>query len=284
MDPLSTELRNKYDNLQSIIRSYKKVAVAFSGGLDSGFVLFAALKTLGRENILAVTADSESLARDELSCAERFAKQLGIEDRHHSIKTREIENPDYAANPSNRCFFCKIETHKRIGEYALSRGFDIIVDGSNASDIGDHRPGREAAKRLGVRSPLQEADLSKDEIREIAKLEGLQIWDKPQSACLASRVPYGERITPEKLAMIEAAEKYLRELGLKQFRVRHHGHIARIEVEEGDIGRLLDRSVRDKINSEFRNIGFTWVAVDLKPFESGSLNVLLNTEDGTDDG
>ncbi len=279
MDALTADLKQKNQKLQSILKSYGRAAIAFSGGLDSGFVLYSALKALGRDNVLAVTADSESLARDELTYAEGFAKKLGIEDRHHKLRTREIDNPNYSSNPTDRCYFCKEEAYEQIGRHAASVGFTIILDGSNASDIGDHRPGREAAKKHGVKSPLLEAGLDKDEIREIAKSEGLEIWDKPQSACLASRVPYGDRITPEKLAMIEAAEKCLRELGLRQFRVRHHDRIARIEAEEEDLPLLMDRSVREKIIEKFRDIGFVWAAVDLKPFKSGSLNVLLDMKD-----
>ncbi|MFH1893968.1 MAG: ATP-dependent sacrificial sulfur transferase LarE [Candidatus Zixiibacteriota bacterium] len=278
MAPLNSELKNKYDRLLETISGYGKAVVAFSGGLDSGFVVYAAVKAIGRENVLAVTADSESLARDDKDYAANFVKTIGIPDRHRAIRTNELADENYASNKSDRCFFCKHELFSKLEKFALENDYDCVLDGANASDIGDHRPGQRAARNHAVKSPLLDVGLNKDEIREIARSEGLEIWDKPQAACLASRIPYGDRVTPEKLAMVEKAERVLRECGFRQMRVRHHGKIARIEIEEKDIERFVEPQLRQRISEEFRGIGFLWVTLDLKAFKTGSMNIMI--EDG----
>lgn len=268
-------LQEKYERLLQNIGPLQKVLVAFSGGLDSGFLLHAAIRALGAENVLAVTADSESLPREELSYACRFAQQMGLTDYHFVIKTKELTSESYAANPTDRCFYCKQELYGTLLDIAQEKGIEHIIDGCNASDIGDHRPGRIAAVRLGIESPLLDAGLNKDEIRVLAQQNGLEIWDKPQAACLASRIPYGEPVTAEKLKMIEEAEEFLRMEGFRQLRVRHHGRMARIELEEKDLQRVLKSSLRRKIINKFKNLGFAWVTVDLQGFKSGSLNAVL---------
>ncbi len=275
MEQLPDAIREKYERLLEIVGAMGSVLVAFSGGLDSGMVVFAALKALGEENLWVVTGDSESLAGDEMAAARRFVEGLGIAGRQVIVRTEELSDHRYAANPEDRCFYCKQELYGKLRALADSRGARYVLDGCNASDVGDHRPGRRAAEGFGVRSPLLEAGLDKEEIRAIARFEGLEIWDKPQSACLASRIPYGERVTAEKLSMVERAERYLRTQGFKQVRVRHHGELARIEIPEEDIGRMLEPRLRQAVRSALREIGFLWVSLDLKGFESGSMNVML---------
>ena len=269
---LNSDLQAKYRNLKKEIRSCGKVIVAFSGGLDSGFVLYAAVKALGPDNVLAVTGDSESLSSDDKEYAAKFIKTIDMDGRHLFIKTDELADKEYASNPSDRCYFCKQELYSKLRALADEQGFDHVLDGCNASDIG---------AESSVRSPLLEAELSKDEIREIAESEGLDIWDKPQAACLSSRIPYGQPITVEKLTMIDEAEKYLREVGFRQFRVRHHDQVARIELETDDFPHLLDSNLRERIITRFREIGFLWITLDLKPFKTGSMNIMI--EDGDDD-
>ncbi len=276
---MNPEVEAKYRRLLAGIADMGKVLVAFSGGLDSGLVVYAALKALGRENLLVVSGDSESLPRDDLASIRSYLAGLGLTDRHLTIRTRELEDENYAANPEDRCFFCKQELYGQLTAIAGEQGLRFVLDGCNASDLGDHRPGRRAASGLGVRSPLLEAGLHKEEIREIARSEGLQIWDRPQSACLASRIPYGERVTAEKLGMIEEAERFLRKEGFRQLRVRHHGDLARIELPESDLERGLQPALRQRIVARMREIGFLWVTLDLAGFRSGSMNVMLENVD-----
>jgi uncharacterized protein len=278
---LNSDPQAKFRNLKELISSCGKVVVAFSGGLDSGFVLYAAVKTLGPDNVLAVTGDSESLSSYDREYAAKFIKTIDMDGRHLFIKTDELADREYASNPSDRCYFCKRELYGKLRAIAGEQGFDHVLDGCNASDTGDHRPGRRAAAEFSVKSPLLEADLSKDEIREIAKSESLYVWDKPQSACLSSRIPYGQPITVEKLTMIDQAEKYLREVGFRQFRVRHHDQVARIELESDDFPHLLDSNLRERITTRFHEIGFLWITLDLKPFKTGSMNIMI--EDGDND-
>jgi uncharacterized protein len=272
---LTPDTALKYDRLLTRLKELERVLVAFSGGLDSGFLLHAAANAVGQENLLAVTGDSPSLAGFERECATRFVSRLGLQSRHRIISTDEIKNREYASNTPERCYFCKTTLYGVLGSMAREEGYECIVDGCNASDVSDHRPGRRAARESGVVSPLLEVGLDKDEIRELARSEGLEIWDKPQAACLASRIPYGEEVTEEKLAMVEKAEAFLRQAGIRQARVRHHGRIARIEVEAHDIEKLASFDVRAKVDAKFREIGFTWVTLDLHPFESGNMNVLI---------
>ncbi len=272
-------LKTKYDTLKTILRSYERVVIAFSGGLDSSFLLYAAIETLGATNTIAAIGISESLARSEYESGRQFALGLGLPADHiMEIETAELSDPDYVQNSPNRCFFCKTELFQKLNELAEKSKLMVVCDGANASDIGDFRPGMKAAKEKKVRSPLLEAGLSKDEIRELAKGFGLSIWDKPQSACLASRIPYGSQVTREKLGQIEQAEEYLRSLGFRQLRVRHHDTVARIELPLEDLPRLLGNGIGEKIVERFREIGFLFSTVDLAGFKSGGMNVMLKGE------
>jgi len=276
---MNQSLKLKYKKLKEIISGFKTVVVAYSGGLDSAFLLYAAVKTLGAENVTAVTADSASYPRSEFEKAVQFAKSLGLLDGHKIINTDELNNPEYSSNPPERCFFCKQELYTRLTELAVFDNIDAVLDGFNADDQGDYRPGRKAADKFSIRSPLFEAELHKDEIRNLAKEFGLEIWDKPQSACLASRIPYGSHITIEKLSQVEKAEEYLRALGFAQLRVRHHDELARIELPHEDIEKIFSAGLYERICKNFRELGFIWVTVDLEGFHSGSMNKALNGRD-----
>ncbi len=253
--------------------------MAFSGGVDSALVLKVAADTLGVNNILAVTADSESYPREELKSARELGENLGLGERHLVIQTDELKNPEYAANSPARCFFCKDELYGRLNEIAQEKGFRHIADGCNLSDAGDFRPGRKAAEKHGVRSPLIEAEMTKDEIRRLAKKLELPVWDKPAMACLSSRIPYGMKVTKENLAKIEQAEEYLHSLGLKQVRVRHHENIARIEVRPEEISKLLEAKTREQIANKLKQIGYLYVTLDLQGYRSGSMNEVLTRKD-----
>lgn len=257
--------------LQSILGELGRVVVAFSGGTDSTLVLKVAHDVLGTENVIALTAVSPSLPEADRQEAEALARQIGV--RQIFIESAELTNPDYLANTPNRCFFCKEEVYGKFVAYAREHGYPAVVDGSNADDAHDHRPGRQAALRYGIRSPLQEAGLTKAEVRQIARDLGLPNWDKPSAACLASRIPYGTPITAETLKRIEQAEALLRRLGIRQLRVRHHGPLARIEVEPADFQRLIEQ--RLDIVHQFRALGYTYITLDLNGFRSGSMNEVL---------
>lgn len=270
--------REKYQNLKSILENYKKVLVAFSGGVDSALVLKVACDTLGAQNVLAVTADSPSYPKEELDNAVKLGQEFGLNGRHLVIKTEEVENPNYAENPLNRCFFCKDELYTKLQVIAQENNIPNILDGANLSDQKDFRPGRKAAYKFGIKSPLIEAKLEKEEIRQIAKELNLTIWDKPAMACLSSRVPYGEKITPEKLSQIEQAEAFLRTLGFHQLRVRHHDKIARIELEPQEIPKFLNEENREKVAKKFKEIGFLYITLDLEGYRTGSLNESLKSK------
>lgn len=276
---MKQELLEKYRKLKEIISGFKTVLVAYSGGLDSAFLLYACVDALGPEAVTAVTADSASYPRSELKKSRQFAESLGLKDNHRIIKTREIEDPSYVANPLDRCFFCKQELYGRLTDTTVFEGAEAVFDGFNAEDVGDFRPGRKAAEKYEIRSPLFEAGLGKQEISELAKHFGLSIWDKPQSACLASRIPYGSPVTKEKLEQIELAEEFLRDLGFGQLRVRHHDKLARIELPREDIDNVLTDDLREKIYARFRELGFVWVTLDLAGFRSGSMNEDLDRSD-----
>jgi len=276
---LPETLTIKCEQLKAILSSYRRVIIAFSGGLDSSFLLFAAVEALGKENTMAAIGVSESLARSEYELACKFARELGLpEDRIIKIDTRELEDPGYVQNSPDRCFFCKSELFQRLNELSERSRHEIVCDGANASDIGDHRPGMTAAKERNVKSPLLEAGLTKEEIRRLAKSFGLAIWDKPQSACLASRIPYGSQVTRDKLRQIEQAEEFLRSLGFRQLRVRHHDIVARIELPREDMQKVLSNGTGDRIVERFREIGFFFTTIDLGGFKSGSMNVMLKGE------
>lgn len=263
----------KLERMEGALRSMGRVAAAFSGGVDSTFVLKVAADTLGRENVLAVTGKSASIATGEFDDAVRLAREIGVE--HVVLETREFDDPNYLANPANRCYYCKTELYGRMGPIVAERGIRAIVNGTNADDLGDFRPGLSAAKEHGVHAPAAEAGLTKAEIRALSAEMGLPTHDKPAAPCLSSRVQYGEAITPEKLRMIERAEAALRELGFRECRVRHHDELARIEVPAGEVARLASDELRGRIDAAFREIGYAYVTVDLRGFRSGSMNEVV---------
>jgi uncharacterized protein len=263
-------VEDKTQRLQDTFREAQSAVVAFSGGTDSSLLLQVARDVLG-DRVVAVTAVSPSLAAADRVEAEEIARHIGA--RHVLLTTEETSDPRYTANTPNRCFFCKTETYDRLVAYAGQNGYAMIVDGTNADDVGDHRPGRRAATERGVRSPLLEAGLGKDEIRALARGLGLPNWNKPAAACLSSRVPYGTPISLETLSQVERAEAVLRELGVGQLRVRHHGSVARIEVAPDAFDTVLGE--RERIVAMLRDIGYAYVALDLAGFRSGSLNETL---------
>ncbi|MFH2054954.1 MAG: ATP-dependent sacrificial sulfur transferase LarE [bacterium] len=276
---MNDSLQRKYEALQQSLRECRKVLVALSGGLDSSFLLYAALDTLGPENTYAAIGDSASLARAELDAAKNFCTTVGLPEQHLILATTaELDNPAYRRNAGDRCFFCKQELYGKLRQIAAELGEVVICDGANASDVGDHRPGMRAAREAEVRSPLLEAELDKDQIRELAKDRNLKVWDKPQSACLASRIPYNSEVTSEKLSQVERAEAYLRTLGFTQLRVRHHDKLARIELPAADLSRLVANGLREQVAARFRELGFLFTTLDLAGFRSGSMNVMLKGE------
>ena len=269
-------LRARREALVNTLRGYGRVAVAYSGGIDSTVVAQAAFEALG-DRAIAVTAVSESLATGELEEAEALAKQIGI--RHRVIRTEEFANPDYLRNNPDRCYFCKSELYGRLSGLLAELGADAIASGANTDDRGDHRPGMRAAGENGVRHPLQECNLSKADVRELARAWGLPTWDKPATPCLSSRIAYGEQVTPENVRMVDQAEQWLRKRGLRILRVRYHaGDLARIEVPFDEIARLAAPEVCRELVPAFRGFGFKFVTIDLEGFRSGSLNTLVPVE------
>jgi uncharacterized protein len=246
--------------------------VAFSGGVDSTLLARAAKDALGDRAVL-VTADSETYPAGELEEARRLADSIGL--RHLVVRTDELANPEYARNGANRCFFCKEELFTHLAPIAEREGCRALVYGANVDDLGDHRPGMQSARQRGVRAPLIEAGLTKTEIRELSRTLGLATWDKPSFACLSSRFQYGDPITAEKLRRIDDAEAFLRTLGFRQLRVRHHDRLARIELAHEELGRLWEDDRHARIVARFRELGYVYVTVDLAGFQSGSANLLL---------
>lgn len=268
---LKPEILNKLENLRKNLKNMDAVLVAYSGGVDSTFLLKVAFDVLGNK-CLAVTAESETYPRRELDEALSVVKRIGAE--HLLIQTEELANEQFASNPTDRCYFCKSELFRKLSEIAKQNDFQFVLDGANADDVSDYRPGRIAGKELGVRSPLLEAGLTKEEIRLLSKAMDLPTWDKPSFACLSSRFPYGHRITIEKLSQVDQAEAYLRELGFKQLRVRHHEQIARIEVPRTEFKRMTGELL-DSIINELKCLGFVYITLDLEGIRSGSMNEVL---------
>ncbi|MDD4101357.1 MAG: ATP-dependent sacrificial sulfur transferase LarE [Kiritimatiellae bacterium] len=263
-------LARKEQKLFELLRSYGRVALGFSGGVDSTLLLRVSVDVLGAENVLAVIADTPSLPRRELAEALNLAKRMAAECV--TVNPDELSDPDYASNPKNRCYFCKLRLFKTIAATAAAKGFACVLDGNNADDEGDYRPGRSAARELGVKSPLLEAGLSKADIRKLSAQLKLPTALKPAMACLASRVPYGTPVTSEVLARIERAEDSLRALGFTHCRVRHHADLARIEVPPGDLASMIEPAVRERIVLEVKNAGYVYVTLDLQGYRTGSLN------------
>jgi len=261
--------RPKLEAMRSAIRAHGTALVAFSGGVDSTFVLKIAVEELG-ERALAVTALSASVAPEEEQEARELATRLGA--RHEVVTSNELANPQYAANPTNRCYFCKTELYDLCEARRQKLDYAVVLDGFNADDFKDHRPGHQAAKEHRVQSPLALAGLTKDEIRAWSHHLGLPTWDKPQMACLASRIPYGTSVTRERLFQIAGAESELRRLGFRQFRVRYHQEVARIELAAEEYERFFSGDVRERINTALKALGFKFVALDLEPFRSGRMN------------
>jgi uncharacterized protein len=267
------QLASHRDRLIAALRGYGRVAVAYSGGIDSTVVAKAAQLALG-DRAVAVTAVSDSLASGELEEAEELAKRIGI--RHRVIRTEEFADPNYVRNNTDRCYFCKSELYGRLSGLLGELGVDAIASGANTDDMGDHRPGMRAAGENGVRHPLQECGLGKAEVRALAKAWGLPTWDKPATPCLSSRIAYGEEVTPERVKMIDAAEGWLRKRGLVLLRVRYHkGDLARIEVPLEEISRLAAPGVREEMTAAFRALGFKYVTIDLDGLRSGSMNAVI---------
>ena len=271
LDP--TLLMAKQDNLFAALRALDRVMVAYSGGADSAYLAWAAHHVLGA-NALAVTADSASMPRSHKRDAEAFVRQFGIP--HEYIETLEFSNPDYLKNDPNRCFHCKDELFTRLEEIGRGRGIAAIIYGVNADDLGDYRPGQNAAGQHRVKAPLADAGLRKAEIRELSRMAGLPTWDRPASACLSSRIPYGTPVTIENIKTVECGEEEMKTLGFRQFRVRYHGELVRLEISPDELPRALSPDMARQFTAIFKGLGFKYVTLDLEGYRQGSLNEVLN--------
>lgn len=272
---ISAQLSQKSATLDAELRSIGRTLIAYSGGIDSAFLAWAAHRVLGAD-LLAVIADSPSLARFQLHDATAFAREQGIPLQ--IIQTQELARPEYVRNDASRCFHCKDELFAVMEQFAAAHNFQTIAYGVNLDDQGDFRPGQSAAAQHKIAAPLLKAGLRKQDIRDLAREAGLRIWDKPASACLSSRIEYGREVTPEALAAVERGEDALRELGFRQFRVRHHGEIVRIEISREEMSRALSAEMAAEFTRIFKALGFKFVTLDLEGFRSGSMNALLPAE------
>ncbi len=268
-------LEGKLENLKNILARMKSVLIAYSGGVDSTFLLKVARDVLG-EKAVAVTASSLTYPSSELKIAKKIAKKIGA--KHILIHTDELASEDFCQNSPERCYFCKKGLFSRVSQIAREYNLNFILDGSNYDDLNDFRPGMKAAQEFGVRSPLQEALLTKKDVRSLSKKMYLSTWDKPSLACLSSRIPYGEKITEEKIRKIGEAENFLKDLGVKQLRVRHHSSIARIEVMREDMLKLFKENLTNRIVTKFKDLGYTYVTLDLQGYRTGSMNEVLHGE------
>jgi pyridinium-3,5-biscarboxylic acid mononucleotide sulfurtransferase len=262
----------KLSDLETLLRDTNGAIIAFSAGVDSTFLLKIAYSVLG-ERAIALTAASPTVPPGEFEAAKEFARTLGC--RHIVIDSNELANPSFAKNPSNRCFFCKDELYRLCREQAEKLNIPVIVDGTNLDDLKDHRPGLKAAKEWGIRHPLVEAQMTKDDIRRYSRALDLPTWDKPSSPCLSSRFPYGTEINLDRLRKIGACELYLKELHFREFRVRYHGDLARIELSAREIARFFDEATRQAVVKRFKEIGFNYVSLDLQGYRTGSMNEAL---------
>jgi uncharacterized protein len=265
-------LQGKEQKLFSILADMGRVIVAYSGGTDSAYLMWAAAKVLG-ENAVAITADSASIPESHKRDAEEFARRNRF--RHEYILTYEFDNPDYVKNDANRCFHCKDELFTRLDQVGGERGIEHIIYGVNKDDLGDYRPGQNAAKNHEVKAPLVDADLTKAEIRELSRMAGLQTWDRPASACLSSRVPYGTPVTPQTVKTVEKGEEEIKALGFRQFRVRFHGELVRIEIAKDEMDKALSPEMARAFSAIFKQLGFLYVTLDLEGYRQGSMNEAL---------
>ncbi len=268
-------IEQKWEFLKVLLHDMKPAVLAYSGGVDSSLLLRAASEVMG-PGLIAVTAVSETYPAGELQPARNFALSLGV--THRILHTEELASETFVRNSPDRCYYCKKELFEKLRKLAGTEGISCVMEGSNTDDLNDHRPGRKAAEEHAVRSPLVEAGLSKSEVRELARGLGLPVWDKPSLACLSSRIPYGTRITPAILKAIQTAEDHLRAHGFQQVRVRHHGDMARIEVDSSDFAKLLSSGVAERITSALKEIGYTYVCLDLAGYRTGSMNEGLKYE------
>jgi uncharacterized protein len=266
-------IEEKFDKLKGIVEAMGRVLVAFSGGVDSTLLLRVAKDTLGDQNVLAVTALSPLYPEREVAGVKKIIQKMGV--RHLFVKSNELEIAEFSKNPPNRCYYCKRKLFGELLNLAMKEEIPFIVEGSTLDDEKDYRPGKIAIQELGIRSPLKEAIFTKVEVRELSKALGLPTWDKPSLACLASRFPYGEKITPQGLRMVSEAEDFLFGLGFKQVRVRHYQNLARVEILKEEMGRLMKGSLREKVVSRLKRVGYNYVTLDLQGFRSGSMNEVL---------
>jgi len=276
LDP--ERLEQKRQKLFAVLKGLERVLVAYSGGTDSAYLAWAAAQALG-DGALAVTADSPSIPESHKRDAAEYARICGF--RHEFIPTYEFDNPDYAKNDPDRCYHCKDELFTRLEELARERGYRHIIYGVNCDDLGDYRPGQQAARRHQVKAPLVEAGLSKAEIRELARLAGLPFWDRPASACLSSRIPYGTPVTAERVKTVERGEEAVRALGFRQFRVRYRGELVRLEFARDELGRALDLEMAARLVAIFKPLGFHYVTIDLEGYRQGSLNEVLRRREAS---